>query len=78
MRSGVFILTLLGHANGYLFHSLSNNPKGRKFENEEEIKRDSKNYFDEKSKEFYTRGICDLPRRWEEVIDTNGELILDR
>ena len=65
----------LAASNYHLFCTLGNDLKGRKFENEEEIKRYLQDFFDSKSKEFYTRGIRDLPRRWVEVIDSNGEYI---
>ena len=44
-----------------------------KFKNEEDLKRYLQEFFDSKPKGFYARGIRDLPRRWAEVIDTNGE-----
>ena len=39
--------------------------KGRKFKNEEDLKRylGYQDFFDSKSKEFYARGIRELPRR---------------
>ena len=32
-------------------------------------------FFDSKSLEFYAKGIYDLPRRWQEVIDSTEAYI---
>ena len=44
---------------------------GRKFENEDELKRYLQNFYDLISEEFYASGICDLLRCWAKVIETN-------
>ena len=59
------------------YGSLSNRLKNRKFKNEDELKRYFQEFFDSKPEEFYDSGICDLPRRWAKVIDTNREYKLD-
>ena len=38
-------------------------------------KRYFQDFFESKPEEFYASGICDLPRRWAKVIDTNGEYL---
>ena len=53
----------------HLFRSLSIDLRGRKFKNEEDLKRYLQDFFDSKSKELYARGIRDLPRRWKYVFD---------
>ena len=57
----------------HLFLSLSNQIKEKKFKDEDELKMVIQTFFDSKSKDFYARGIYDLPRRWQEVIDTKGK-----
>ena len=57
---------------------MSNDLKRRKFKNEEDSKRYLQDFFYSKSKEFYARGIRDLPKRCTEGVDTNGEYILDK
>ena len=65
----------LAPSDYHLFRSLCNNLKYKKCENEDELKKYLQDFFDFKSEEFYASGICDLHRRWEKVIDTNGEYI---
>ena len=62
----------LALSNYHLFLSLSNNLRGRTFKEEMELKKYLQYFFDSKSPEFYAKGIYDLPRRWQEVIDSNG------
>ena len=59
----------------HLFLSLSNQLRGKKFNNETDLKIFLKTFFDNKPKAFYAKGIYDLPRRWQEIIDTNGKYI---
>lgn len=65
----------LAPSDYHLFRSLSNDIKNQIFEKEEDIKKYLQNFFDSKSPEFYAKGIHDLPRRWQEVIDSNGVYI---
>ncbi len=57
----------LASSDYHLFLSLSNNLRGKQFQDEEDLK---------KSPEFYARGIRDLPRRRQEVIDSKGAYVL--
>jgi histone-lysine N-methyltransferase SETMAR len=59
----------------HLFLSLSNQLRGENFKNETELKRFIQSFFDSKSKDFYAKGIYDLPRRWQEIIATNGKYV---
>ena len=68
----------LAPSDYHLFRSLSNDMRGRKFESENDLKSYLQNFFDSKSPEFYVNGIHDLPRRWQEVIDTNGAYIVKK
>ena len=66
----------LAPSDYHLFRSLSNGCKGRKFENEEELKRYLRNCLDSKSKQVSAAsGICDLSIRWAKVIESNGKYI---
>ncbi len=60
----------------HLFHSLSNHLREKKFNNENDLKMDLVNFFDQKSQDFYERGILSLPERWRQVIDSNGAYIV--
>ena len=62
----------------HLFRSLSNDMRGKMFKEEKDLKSYLQAFFDLKSEEFNASGIYDLPRRWREVICTNGEYIIDK
>jgi hypothetical protein len=59
-----------------LFLSLSNHLRGKQFQDEEDLKKLLREFFNSKSSEFYARGIRDLPRRRQEVIDSKGAYVL--
>lgn len=59
----------------HLFHSLANYLREKKFNDETDIKIEIDTFFNQKSKDFYERGILSLPERWQQVIDTDGAYI---
>jgi histone-lysine N-methyltransferase SETMAR len=59
----------------HLFRSLSNDLRDKKFEDESDVKTELVKFFDEKSQDFYERGITSLPERWRQVVDSNGKYI---
>jgi len=61
----------------HLFRSLSNHLREKKFNDENDLKMDLVSFFDQKSQEFYERGILSLPERWQQVIDSNGAYIVE-
>ena len=67
----------LAPSDYHLFRSLSNDLRDKQFVNEDDLKEYLQEFFYSKSEGFYARGIHDLPRRWREVIDSNGEYIMD-
>jgi histone-lysine N-methyltransferase SETMAR len=60
----------------HLLHSLSNHVREKKFDDEDDLKMDLVNFFDQKSQDFYERGILSLPEHWRQVIDSNGAYIV--
>jgi hypothetical protein len=60
-----------------LFRSLSNHLRAKKFANENDLRTDLANFFSQKSREFYERGILFLSERWREVIYSNGAYIVE-
>ena len=56
----------------HLFHSLANYLREKKFDDENDIKKEIDNFFNKKSQVFYERGILSPPERWQQVIDTDG------
>jgi hypothetical protein len=49
----------------------------KKFEDEHDFKMDLKNFFSQKSQDFYKRGILSLPERSRQIIDSNGAFIIE-
>jgi histone-lysine N-methyltransferase SETMAR len=65
----------LAPSDYYLFLSLSNDLREREFEKEEDLKQYLDDFFNCKPSKFYSKGIEDLPRRWQVVIDSNGDYV---
>jgi len=42
------------------------------YENGEDIRKDTDEFFPSKDASFYHQGIEQLPARWQKVIDSNG------
>ena len=61
----------------HLFRSLSNHLRDKKFDDENDVRIELVNFFGQKSQDFYERGILSLPKRWRQVIDSNGAYIID-
>jgi histone-lysine N-methyltransferase SETMAR len=62
-------------AEYHLFRSLSNHLREKKFDDENDVKMELVNFFDQQSQDFYEPGILSLPERWRQVIDSSGEYI---
>ena len=58
----------------HLFRSLSHYLRGKKFDDENDVKMDIANFFGQKSQDFYERGILSLPERWRQVTDRSGAI----
>ena len=56
----------------HLFRSLSHFLDGRQFKDDDDLKSGLQNFFDQKSPEFYRKGIYDLPERWQYIVDHDG------
>lgn len=67
----------LAPSDYHLFRSLQNFLNGKKFNDRSEVETALREFFDCKPPSFYRKAIESLPERWEEVIDNNGEYILD-
>ena len=61
----------------HLFRSLSNQMRGVTFDGEEDLKNWLNNFFDTRPGDFWRNGINKLVERWEEVVNSNGEYIID-
>jgi histone-lysine N-methyltransferase SETMAR len=61
----------------HLIRSLQNHLRGKKFDNQEQLKNFLETFFKSKPEEFYFNGITDLPRKWVQVVDNNGAYVVD-
>jgi hypothetical protein len=61
----------------HLFRSLSNNLRGVSFNNDAELQNWLDDFFTAKPADFFKRKIENLPERWEAVVSSGGEYIID-
>ena len=61
----------------HLFRSLAYYFREKKFDEEDDLKTDLTNFFGQKSKKFYKRGILSLPERWQQVVDNNRAYFIE-
>jgi len=67
----------LAPSDFYLFRSLQNFLDGKIFTGTEDIKMNLIQYFAQKEQKFFEKGIFNLPKRWEKVVEQNGQYIID-
>ena len=61
----------------HLFQSLQHFLSGKDFNTKEEIEIAIAGFFSQKPKKFYRDGIEEWPRRWERVVENDGQYIID-
>ncbi len=66
----------LAPSDYHLFRSLNNDIRDRKFVNESDLKSYLDCFFSSRSLKFYAKGINELPKRWQQVITSNGQYIV--
>lgn len=57
----------------YLFRNYELFIRNKFYRNQEEIIKDFETFIKSKDKEFFKKGIYDLPNRWKKVIDVDGD-----
>jgi histone-lysine N-methyltransferase SETMAR len=67
----------LAPSNYHLFRSLQNHLNNKKFKKFKEVNDAILAYFESKPTSFYKAGIEKLATRWETVIASNGNYIID-
>lgn len=61
----------------YLFRSLQNSLAGKTFTSDDSIKTYLEAFFAEKDQKFYEKGIMILTERWQQIVDNNGQYVLE-
>ena len=61
----------------YLFRSLQNSLRGITFDSDEAVNQHLVQFFADKDRSFYERGIMKLTERWQKVIEQNEQYIID-
>uniref|UniRef100_A0A0N5BM18 HTH_48 domain-containing protein n=1 Tax=Strongyloides papillosus TaxID=174720 RepID=A0A0N5BM18_STREA len=61
----------------HLFLSLQNFLNGRSFRNDDEVKSALSEYFSKKDRVFFESGIDKLPDKWRQVVNNNGQYIVN-
>ena len=67
----------LAPSDSHIFLSLQKFLNGKIFKNKHELENDITTFFESKSTNFYARWIKKLIKRWKEVIESNGNYIID-
>ncbi|CAK9828058.1 Mariner Mos1 transposase [Anthophora retusa] len=67
----------LAPSDFHLFRSLQNNLNGKNFGSVEAIKNYLQTFFAEKPRSFYEKGIYELVKRWQTVVENGGDYIID-
>ncbi|CAK9802842.1 Histone-lysine N-methyltransferase SETMAR [Anthophora quadrimaculata] len=67
----------LAPSDYHLFRSLQNFLNGNNFSNNDDLKSHLVQFFADKDRKFYERGIMKLPERWQKVIEQNGRYLTD-
>ncbi|XP_032690457.1 histone-lysine N-methyltransferase SETMAR-like [Odontomachus brunneus] len=67
----------LAPSDYHLFRSLQNSLNGKSFADQTAVKTYLDRFFTSKPQTFYESGIMKLLERWQEVINKNGEYIID-
>ncbi len=62
----------LASTDYHLFRSMGHSLRDRSFENVDDLRKHIDNFFASKPESFYRDGIRQLPNRWREVIDNDG------
>ena len=61
----------------HLFRALQNFLTEKKYRDRNHLEQDLTNFFESQSEEFYRNGIYMLPKRWQQVVDNDGQYIPD-
>ncbi|KAK6754559.1 hypothetical protein RB195_013511 [Necator americanus] len=61
----------------HLFRSLQHHLEEKRYDNRDHLENGLRAFFASKSMEFYAKGIRDLVRRWQKVVDVDGDYFVE-
>ena len=67
----------LAPSDYHLFRALQNSLDGKKLADRDAAETHLGMFFNNKPQKFYIDGIMKLPEKWQNVIDNNGQSVLD-
>ena len=67
----------LAPSDFHLFRALQNSLHGIMFNSDEAVNQHLVQFFADKDRSFYERGIMKLTERWQKIIEQNGQYIID-
>lgn len=67
----------LAPSDYHLFRSLTNHLRDRCFDKEEDLRQDLNAFFDSKPQKFWREGIHHLVDRWKEVVNNDGDYVIN-
>lgn len=67
----------LAPSDYHLFRSLQNSLVGKKLPDRSATESYLTKFFHDKPQKFYTDGIMKLPEKWQKIIDSNGEYVIE-
>ena len=67
----------LAPSDYHLFRSVKNHLSGKTFDSNQAVKNELIQFFASKNQTFYESGIMKLTKRWQKVIEQNGQYIID-
>ncbi|KAK6748092.1 hypothetical protein RB195_000988 [Necator americanus] len=67
----------LAPSDYYLFRSHQHHLEEKRYDDPDHLENDYRAFFASKSPEFYAKGIRDLVRRWQKVVDVDGDYFVE-
>ena len=67
----------LAPSDYHLFRSLQHHLEEKRYDDRDHLENDLRAFFASKSPEFYAKGIRDLVRRWQKVVDVDGDYFVE-
>ncbi|KAK6760959.1 hypothetical protein RB195_022143 [Necator americanus] len=67
----------LAPSDYHLFRSLQHHLEEKQYDDRDHLENDLRAFFTSESPEFYAKGIGDLVRRWQKVVDVDGDYFVE-